>query len=63
MFDGLVLEIPVVEFNETLHATLYEYELVLIPSGAPVDTLSAEDIPEESIFSDPKNDENMIAFK
>ena len=43
MFDGLVLEISVVEFDETLHATLYGYELVFIPSGVSVVTLSAED--------------------
>ena len=50
MFDGLVLEISVVECNETLHATLYGYELVFIPSGVSVVTLSAEDTLEESIF-------------
>ena len=50
MFDGLVLEISVVESNETLHATFYRYELVFIPSGVSVVTLSAEDTPEESIF-------------
>ena len=50
MFDGLVLEISVVECRETLHATLYGYELVFIPSGVSVVTLSAEDTPEESIF-------------
>ena len=50
MFDGLVLEISVVEFNETLHATLYRYELVFIPSGVSVVTLSAENRAEESIL-------------
>ena len=50
MFDGLVLEISVVEVNETLHATLYRCELVLIPSGVSVDTLSAENRAEESIL-------------
>ena len=50
MFDGLVLEISVVECNKTLHATLYGYALVFIPSGVSVDTLSAEDILEGSIF-------------
>ena len=49
-FERLVLEISVVECNKTLHATLYEYELVFIPSGVSVVTLSAEDRPEESIF-------------
>ena len=50
MFDGLVLEISVVECDETLYATLYGYELVFIPSGVSVVTLSAEDTPEESIL-------------
>ena len=50
MFDGPVLEISVVECDETLHATLYGYELVFIPSGVFVVTLSAEDAPERSIF-------------
>ena len=50
MFEGLVLEISVVEFDETSHATLYRYELVFIPSGMSVVTLSAEDTPEESIL-------------
>ena len=57
MFDGLVLEISLVEYNETLHATLYGYELVFIPSGVSIVSLSAENRAEESIFSDPKNDE------
>ena len=61
MFDGLVLEISVVVFNETLHATLYKYEFVFIPSGVFVDTLSAEDSPEESILSDPNMMKIMIA--
>ena len=50
MFDGLVLEISVVECNETLHAIFYGYELIFIPSGVSVDTLSAEDTPLGSIF-------------
>ena len=50
MFDGLVLEISVVEFNEILHATLYGYELVFIPSGVSIVTLSAEDTLERSIL-------------
>ena len=49
MFDGLVLEMSVVEFNETLHATLYGYELVFIPGGVSTVTLSAEDTPERSM--------------
>ena len=53
MFDGLVLGISLVELNETLHATLYGYELVFIPSGVSVVTLSAEDTPERSIFHGP----------
>ena len=56
MFDGLVLEIFLVEFDETLHATFYEYELVFIPSGVSVVTLSAENRAAESIFFGPKND-------
>ena len=43
-----------VEFNETLHAILYRYKLVFIPSGVSVVTLSAEDTLERSIFSDQK---------
>ena len=50
MFDGLVLEISVVEFDQTLHATLYGYELVFIPSGVSVVTLSAEGTSAESIL-------------
>ena len=50
MFDGLVLEISVVECHKTLHAILYGYELVFIPSGVSVVTLSAEDRAEESIL-------------
>ena len=52
IFDGLVLEISVVEFNEILHATLYWYELVFIPSGVSTVTLSAEGTPERGIFHD-----------
>ena len=50
MFDGLVLEISLVEFDETLHATFYGYEIVFIPSGVSAVTLSAENTLEESIF-------------
>ena len=60
MFDELVLEISLVEFNETLHATLYRYELVFTPSGVSVVTLSAEDTPERSIFFGPENHDNMM---
>ena len=50
MFDGTVLEMSVVECHETLHATLYGYDLVFIPSGVSVVTLSAEDTLERSIL-------------
>ena len=51
MFDGLVLEISFVEFNETSHASLYGYELIFIPSGVSVITLGVADDPLRSIFS------------
>ena len=54
MFDGLVLEISLVEYSETLHATLYGYELVFIPSGVSVVTLSAEDTLERSTCIKPR---------
>ena len=54
MFDGLVLEISVVECDETLYATLYGYELVFIPSGVSVVTLSAEDTLERSTCIKPR---------
>ena len=57
-----MLEISVVEFNETLHATLYGYELVFIPSGVSVVTLSAEDTLEESIFHKAKIMEYIIFY-
>ena len=63
MFDGLVLEISFVDFNETLHATLYGYELVFILSGVSVVTLSAENREAESIFFGPENDETTRAVK
>ena len=50
-FDELVLEISLIEFAETLHAKFNLYELIFVPSGVSVDTLSVEDTPEESIFS------------
>ena len=50
MFDGLVLEISLVEFTETFHVTLCGYELVFIRSGVSVVTLSAEDTLERSIL-------------
>ena len=50
MFDWLVLEISLVESSKTLHAHFYLYELVLIPSGVSIVTLSAENRAEESIL-------------
>ena len=50
MFDGLVLEISLVESSKTLHAHFYLYELVFILSGVSVVTLSAEDTLAESIL-------------
>ena len=52
-FDKLVLEISLVGFAESLHATFYLYELDFLPSGVSVATLSVEDTPERSIFSGP----------
>ena len=53
-FDELVLEISLVEVAESLHAKLYLYELIFVPSGVSVVALSVEDTPLESIFSRPQ---------
>ena len=63
MFDGLVLSRCLFVLHETLHATLYGYELVFIPSGVSVACLSAEDTPEESIFFGPRNHEQIMIAK
>ena len=54
MFDGLVLRRCLFVLHETLHATLYRYELCLIPSGVSVASLSAADTPGRSIFFGPQ---------
>ena len=50
-FDELVLEISLVEFAESLHATFYLDELNFVPSGVSAVALSVEDTPVRSIFS------------
>ena len=58
-----VLRIRLSELNGTLHASLYLYELVLIPSGVSVHMFYAENDPQESIFSVAENREKMQVDK
>ena len=63
MFDGLVLRRCLFVLYETLHAILYRYELVLIPSGVSVACLSAADTPGRSIFFGPEHHKTSMIVK
>ena len=57
------LRIPLVHRRETLHASLYSYELTFIPSGMSVVTFYVEDTLQGSTFSVTRNCQEMLIGK